>query len=63
MSYIIFKVEECLTHSSDERITLVYDLRGLSYRSMDMALMKFTIEVFGKQYPEIMDKMIIIDAP
>eukprot|EP00801_Mesodinium_rubrum_P004763 Mrub_04766.p1 GENE.Mrub_04766~~Mrub_04766.p1 ORF type:complete len:367 (-),score=55.05 Mrub_04766:120-1133(-) len=63
IKYTIFKIEDCLSKSKDERIVSVYDLRYLSYQSMDMEMMKALVEIFNKQYPEIGHKMIIIDAP
>lgn len=64
-SYLIYLIEEAIRLSipDDERLTLVFSLKGFTLRCMDYEFVKLLIDVLQTQYPDTLGDAIIVDSP
>jgi len=47
----------------DERFVLIFDLRAFSMKNMDYQGVKVLVSILQTNYPEVLDRAIIVDSP
>lgn len=62
--FIIFTMEHCRTclPESQEQVTLIFDMTGVSRKNMDLKTTKYMVTVLQNYYPESLGAVLIYNA-
>ena len=63
--HIIYQTElgRRLFHTESETLLVIFDLKGITWRSLDLNTMRFVIRCFQEYYPESLGPCLILNAP
>ena len=64
-NFIIYSIEAIMRRvlPNDERFCLVFDLRAFGLSCMDYEVVKMLVGILQANYPETLDRAIIVDSP
>lgn len=64
--FIIYNVENTMKRMKlehDDRFVLVFDLRAFSLKNMDYEGVKVLVSILQANYPEVLERAVIVDSP
>jgi hypothetical protein len=63
--HIVYQTElsRRLFHPESETLLVIFDLKGISWRSLDLSTMRFVIGCFQDHYPESLGPCLVLNAP